>query len=74
MSYGFMLGAIPNGRETEAAFNSIIIGDTIVSTINATGESVDWNHPDTFVAFANNLSNTLQSTGTLEHGAEIWKR
>ena len=73
MSYGFMPSAIPNGRETEAAFNSIIIGDTIVSTLNITGVSVDWNHPDTFVAFANNLSNTLQSTGILEHGAEIWK-
>ena len=73
MSYGFMPSAIPKGRETEAAFNSIVIGDTIVSTLNATGESVDWNHPGTFVAFANNLSNTLQSTGILNHGAEIWK-
>ena len=73
MSYGFMPGAIPEGRETEAAFNSIIIGDTIISTLNTTGGPVDWNHPDTFVAFANNLSNTLQSTGILEHCAEIWK-
>jgi len=74
MSYGFMPRAIPKGRKTEAAFNSMIIGDTIVSTLNITGAPVDWNHPDTRVAFANNLGNTLADSGMQFHCADIWRK
>ena len=74
MSYGFMEGAIPKGSEAEAAFNSIVIGSAIESTLNITGDEVDWSHPDTSVALAQNLGNTLEKTGILLHVAEIWKR
>ena len=71
MSFGFMPGNIPVGCEVEARVNSVIIGDTIVNTINASGYEIDWGHPDTQIAMANNLQVTMQRTGMLEHGAEI---
>ena len=71
MSFGFMPGNIPSGCITEARVNSVIIGDTIVNTINATGDNIDWGHPDTQIAMVNNLQLTMQRTGLLDHGGEI---
>ena len=67
-----MPGNIPSGCIPEARVCSVIIGDTVVNTLNATGTAIDWGHPDTIFAFANNLQTVMERTGLLEHRAEIW--
>ena len=69
-----MQGNIPSGCEVEARVNSVIFGDTIVNTINATGDNINWGHPDTQIAMVNNLHATMQRTGLLDHCGEIMVR
>lgn len=74
MSFGFMPGMLTKARMAEARLNCCIIGDTVVRLLFVAGDEIDWEHPRTRAALANNLSITLRQTGYHDHCGEIWTR
>lgn len=59
--------------KAEAIVNAVILSDAMVRTLNATGDEVNWDHPQSTVALSINACNVAEDTGMVSHGGEIWK-